>query len=158
MFFDFLLDQTLYAVEVVVVTTKAGTWTLDDTILFVLEGDRRIQVLIDIDTQVKQLVESDKITIRGDYDDLLSYDVIKHHVGVALPSKVQSVTEFQAPNGKVVSLEVELESAGFALILDPEDVEVRDFGSGWQYCRDFGVPQIGQVIVTLARSQYPFLR
>jgi hypothetical protein len=70
MFFDFLLDQTLYAVEGVEVTTKDGTWTLVDTILFVLEGDRRIQVLIDIDTQVRQLVESDKITIIGDIDDI----------------------------------------------------------------------------------------
>jgi hypothetical protein len=159
MFFEFLLNRKLCALEAVEVTTKVGSWTLHDTLVFVLDSDTRIQLLIDVNTQETKGFEKTDVTILGYYEDLLSIKLVRLAAsGVVLPSKVIATTEFQASIDKLVGCEIELASGGFALILHPEDVEVRDSGSVWQYCREFAVPQLGRITITRVAGMNPSLK
>jgi len=78
---------------------------------------------------------------------------VKQDIAGGQLTKVTSVTEFATPNGKVVACEVALDNTGFALILDPEDFDFREAGAGWEYCKTYGLPQLGSLIITFEQSK-----
>jgi hypothetical protein len=148
-FFSFLVGDVLREVSSVEVTVPEGRWVLDDSLVFQLEAGCWVQVVVDVEGQeaVKLLDEHD-VKIRGEYDDLISRRLVQVAVqNVELPAEITSVVEFLGSDGKVIGAEIQTARGSFSVLLYPEDVEVRPRGAVWEFVREHGLPQLGQLIV-----------
>ena len=140
-----MVGRVLGDVAHILVETPDGSWRLDETILFELDG-QWIQLFVDVGGQSWKRVSKDAVDIPGDYEDLVAHHIESSKV-VATPTMVRTVTEFAAAGGKVIACEVELAQGGFAITMDPEDCVILKQGEARRYCEQVAAPQIGPLSV-----------
>lgn len=148
-FFSFLVGNTLSEVARVAVTVPDGTWVLSNSLLIRIQSKGLLQVIVELDSQeVLHLDNGQDVDIRGDYDDLIDWHVEPTLLpGLVLPDKVVSVVEFQSLAGKVVGAEIQLTRSAFAVLLYPEDVDLRRPGEIWDFVREHGLVDMHKLLV-----------